>query len=174
MSTTTVFEKMHSLFQPYREQSAKIDQLRDRRDRLRDQAQAKLRQAEKADLRIAKLAEKLARVNPYARGAVLEPLAQALCEFFPGCTYKIAGPFGLGSTLHLTFASADEAGLHGQVAHGAFRFDNQSESLVMVDFTKPNNSFPPNSVGAANGLNYDTIDITPETELTFIANTMRL
>lgn len=164
---------MRTMCAPFFAQSAEINELQVRRNNLYEAAQAKLRKVQKMDGRLSKLYEKLSRMHPSNNARVLEPLAQALSGFFPGCTHEVGGPFGLGCTLYLTFRDPAKARPDDAVAYGNFRFDMEKMRLVLVDLSSTTDRFPPNSLGALNGLNHETIEITAGTNLAQIADKMR-
>lgn len=150
-----------------------IDELQAKRDKLYKDAQAKLRKVEKVDVQLKKLYEKRSAAHPVHGGKILEPLARSLQEFFPGCSFELAGPFGIGCDLCMTFADPTKPKPDDAVAYGSFRFDMESMSLIMVDFNKHRDNYPANSIGALNGLNYEAIEITDSTDLAEIAQKMR-
>lgn len=173
LNAMTALQSMRDLCAPLRAGADKIDELQAKRNKLYNDAQANLRKVEKADAQLKKLYVKRAESHPVRDGKILEPLARALQEFFPGCSYELAGPFGIGCDLCMTFADPSKPKPGDVVAYGNFRFDMESMTLVMVDFAKSSDKFPANSIGAINGLNYETIEITECTDLAEIAQKMR-
>lgn len=86
---------------------------------------------------------------------MVEPIARILAERNPGHNFKVLGPFGIAARVSIhAYEGKDVAGCIGGIA---FEFDHKANELQLVDYSKKVREYPPNSLGALNGLHWGTV-----------------
>lgn len=92
---------------------------------------------------------------------IVEPLAREIAKEFPGCKYRVNGPFGLGSTTTILITDGSETLFYLSIRPGNLSSVSVSgdRPFTAIDYSVVDKEFPPNSLGTLNNLQYKEVPI---------------
>jgi hypothetical protein len=154
-----------ALFNTYKAAQEPLDIMSARARRLRDLIDRHQATLEKLNRKRDKAGASITGLNPFINAAYLQPIADAVITRFPGMAVRFWGPQGLASTSSMVVYDPALGDDKGAICWLQFRYDHEDGVVSYVDLKNPTNDYPPNSVGAINGMNYPSVAITPETTL---------
>lgn len=124
---------------------------------------------ETLEQQIAALQQRMERMKrPYWINDLIKPIGEALLAHFPGRYIDILGPFGLCSEvgLHLYREGVPEKEqLEGDNCLSISFVHDGDRGVAIRDYSRKTNDFPPNSIGAANGMNYAQIEVPDDADV---------
>jgi len=132
------------------------------RRRLNERHEADIAEMARLDRLIERHKRKRDSIRPPYAGAMLEEVFREIVSHTPGRSFRVMGPFGLGSEYGV---SVEEDGAH--LAHFTFRSAEGADARL-VDTSVDTGRFAQNTLGRANGMHHPSKDM-PEDVTTWLA-----